>query len=88
MKKKNGFELRDVCGEKLLIAHGLENVDFNKMINLNETAAYLWENTGDGELTAEAMAELLMKEYEVSRDVALADCQALLKNWAAEGIIG
>ena len=39
MKIKKGFELRDICGEKVIIASGIENIDFNKMISLNESAA-------------------------------------------------
>ena len=36
MKIKKGFELRDICGEKVIMATGIENVDFNQMIALNE----------------------------------------------------
>ena len=39
MRIKKGFELRDVCGEKVVIASGIENVDFSQMIALNESAA-------------------------------------------------
>ena len=39
MKIKKGFELRNVCGEHVVIATGIENVDFSKMITLNESAA-------------------------------------------------
>ena len=43
MRIKKGLELRDVCGEKVIIPQGIENLDFSKMINLNESAAFLWE---------------------------------------------
>ena len=43
MKLKKGFVLRDVAGEKIVSAEGLEQMDFNKLITLNPTAAYLWE---------------------------------------------
>ena len=49
MKLKKGFALHDVCGEKVLIAEGIENVNFSKMINLNPTAAFLWEEAEKGE---------------------------------------
>ena len=39
MNIKKGFELRDVCGEKVIIASGLENLDFTKLISVNETGA-------------------------------------------------
>ena len=43
MRKKKGFELRDVCGEHVIMAYGMENIDFSKIISLNETAAFLWK---------------------------------------------
>ena len=43
MKLKKGFALHDVCGEKVLIAEGIENVNFSKMIN-NETKSIRYEN--------------------------------------------
>ena len=44
MKIKEGFTLRDVCGEKVIIAEGLRNLNFSKLINLNESAAYIWNS--------------------------------------------
>ena len=43
MKAKKGFKLRDVCGEKIIVAEGKENIDFSNIISMNESAAYLWE---------------------------------------------
>ena len=87
MKLKKGFELRDVCGEKVIIAQGLENLDFSKLINLNESAAYLWENLQDKDFTVEDMAALLCKEYEVDLQQATTDCKTLVANWKAQGLI-
>lgn len=87
MKKKKGFELRDVCGEHVIMAYGMENIDFSKIISLNDTAAFLWQAVGDGVFTAEAMASLLCDEYEVERDRALADSEAILAQWTQEGLV-
>ena len=87
MKLKKGFELRDVCGEKVVIAQGLENLDFSKLINLNESAAYLWENLQDVDFTVEDMAALLCKTYEVEKDQAVADCEALIATWKTQGLV-
>ena len=43
MKQKKGFVLREVCGEKVIVAEGLETINFGKLISLNETAALLWK---------------------------------------------
>lgn len=87
MKIKTGFELRDVCGEKVIIATGIENIDFSRMISLNESAAFLWENIQDKEFDAETLAALLLQEYEVDKADALADSKKLLNEWLECGII-
>lgn len=87
MKLKKGFELRDICGEKVIIATGIENVDFNQMIALNETAAELWKAVEDKDFDANTLAQLLCRDYEVSQELALADSQALINDWKQQGII-
>ena len=42
MKIKKDFKLREVCGEYVVTAEGMQAVDFTKLISLNETAAFLW----------------------------------------------
>ena len=87
MRKKKGFELRDVCGEHVVMAYGMENIDFCKIISLNETAAFLWQGVGDGDFTAELIADLLCNEHDVDRVRALADSEAILAQWAKEGLL-
>lgn len=87
MKLKKGFELRDICGEKVIIATGIENVDFNQMIALNETAAELWKAVEGKDFDANTLAQLLCNDYEVSQEQALADSQALINDWKQQGIV-
>ena len=44
MKQKEGFVLRTVCGEHVIVGEGLGTIDFGKLISLNETAAWIWDN--------------------------------------------
>ena len=39
MKAKNGFNLRTVCGENILVAEGEENIDFSNIISMNDSSA-------------------------------------------------
>lgn len=88
MKVKNGFKLRALGNEFILIGEGLEQVNFNKMITMNETAAYLWNAVADGrEFSAESLADLLLSEYEVSREQALKDCIDTVETWKKADII-
>lgn len=44
MKTKKGFNLRQVCGENVIVAEGAENIDFSSIISMNESSAYLWNS--------------------------------------------
>lgn len=87
MKKKKGFTLRDVCGEKVVIAEGKENIDFSKIISMNDSSAYLWNSLGDSEFTADKLVELLTSEYNVDEKTAYDDVQALIIQWQKAGIV-
>ncbi len=87
MRIKQGFALHEICGENIIVAEGKENIDFNRIISLNETSAYLWKKLAGKEFTIQEMAELLCGEYEVEKEVALADCTELAEKWLSTGII-
>ncbi len=87
MKIKNGFVLKSICGENMIIAEGKENIDFSKIISLNESAAYLWNEVEGKDFTPETLAELLVEEYEVDDERALADAEILAKQWLDAGIV-
>ena len=87
MKAKPGFNLRTVCGEQIIVAEGKENIDFSNIISMNESSAYLWNNIQQKEFTAEDLAALLVKEYEVDEETALEDARTLAQQWLKAGII-
>lgn len=81
MKIKEGFVLREMCGENIVAAEGLQNINFNKLISLNSTAAFLWKALVGKEFTAEDMATLLVEEYGIDMELALKDSKALCQAW-------
>lgn len=87
MRINNGFELREMCGEHIIIGAGMENIDFSKVISLNESAAYLWSEVEGQDFTPETMAALLMEQYDVDEATALADATALARQWVSVGIV-
>lgn len=88
MKRKEGFVLRTVCGEKVIVGEGLGAIDFGKLVSLNDTAAWIWEKAGElGEFDAQSLADALCETYEVDDATALADVEALLKQWKELGIV-
>lgn len=86
MKKKEGMVLRDVCGEKVLIGEGLGAVDFNSLISLNETAAWLWEHLSE-DSDIDSLILALCEEYDVKPETARHDIEATIEKWAKAGLI-
>ena len=87
MKIKNGFELRNVCSENVIIAHGVENIYFTKVITLNESAALIWRQVEGKDFTEQDMTKILLDEYEVEESQAQADVKQLLSSWVKAGLV-
>lgn len=87
MKIKNGFELRNICGENIIISHGKENINFTKIISLNESAALIWNNVADKEFSIDDMVQILTDEYDVDENTAKADCQNIADEWEKVGFL-
>jgi len=88
MKQKDGFVLRDVCGDKVIVGEGLAAIDFGKLLSLNETAAWLWQKAADqGEFSVDSLASALCEEYEVSPEKAKSDVTNILARWQEMEIV-
>lgn len=88
MKIKEGFVLRDVCGEKVIVAEGASTIDFGKLISVNETAAWLFGKAEElGDFTVAALAKALCSEYDVSEQQATADIEAIVGKWKEAGLL-
>ena len=86
MKVKEGFVLRTICGQNVVSGEGTANVNFSKLVSLNDSAAYLFKAVGQEDFTPERLADLLTKEYEVDRETALKDAETLCAQWKEIGI--
>ena len=87
MKQKKGFILRDVCGDKVIVAEGIEVLDFGQLLSLNETAAWLWQEASrQGDFNVDTLTSALCKEYDVEKELATKDVAAILKKWQDMGL--
>ncbi len=68
MKLKDGFVLRKVAGQTVVLPAG-ENLDLNMMITLNDTGEFLWKCL-DRESTVEDLSAALLLEYDVDEQTA------------------
>ena len=86
MRIKEGFTLRTICGEHVVIGEGLAQVNFNKMLSLNASAAYLWEQVQGRDFTLEDLVSLLTEKYDVSGEQARQDAAKLVQVWQEQGV--
>lgn len=87
MKIKDGFVLRQICGEYAVVGEGLAQVNFNKMLYLNESAAYLWQQVAGKDFSKEDLVKLLLDRYEVTAERAAADVDTLIATWEEQGTL-
>lgn len=92
MRTIEGFKLRKLGNEYILVGESMALINFNKMITLNETAAFLWKAAAEataahGTFDARALCDALCGEYEVDPSQALTDVEATIATWREAGVI-
>jgi hypothetical protein len=87
MKIKEGFVLRKMCGENIVAGEGLQHINFNKLLSLNESAAFLWQELVGKDFTVEDMAKLLIERYGIDEQLALTDSEKLMNTWVEIGVV-
>ncbi len=75
---KGSYILRDVAGSHVVVPVGSTAADFNGMITLNETGAFLWKQLG-ADISREELIARLTAEYEVTPEQAATDVEAFLQ---------
>lgn len=87
MRIIEGFILRDVLGQATIVGEGVGQIDFNKLITLNDSAAYLWQSVEDKEFDVQTLANLLVDKYGIDQDTALTDAKAIANKWIEIGVV-
>lgn len=79
LKIKEGYLMREIAGSYIVIPVGEKRVEFNGVLTLNDTGAFLWKKIESGADSEKALSEALEEEYEVAKDVAEADAAEFIK---------
>lgn len=87
MRIKKGFKMRPLGHEFIVVAEDARLVNFNKMVALNSTAAYLWDSLKDKDFTVDDMRRLLLDKYDVSEEIAAEDSEKVANCLKEAGII-
>ncbi len=80
MRINNNLKIRTIAGESVVIMNSAGSADMTKVISLNGTAKWLWDNLSDKEFSEGDVADLLCSHYDVQSSVAQVDAKA----WVAK----
>ena len=87
MKIKSGFILRSIAGCKVVVSVGERVLDFNGIINLNDTGAFLWKRLEAGATEDELVAAILENYTEVDEPTARESVRSFTKTLLDAGVI-
>ena len=78
MKIKEGFVVKEIAGQCVVIALGEASKIFNGIIKLNDTGRFIWDKLVEGADVPE-IVEALLGEYEgVDRETAEKDVEKFI----------
>lgn len=78
MKIKDGFMLRDIASQTMVVAVGEASKDFNGIIKLNSTGKFLWENLSS-EISKEELIKRMLSEYDIDEATAEKDIDSFIR---------
>lgn len=85
-KIKEGFEMRELSGQSVVIAVGKAAESFNGMIRLNDSATVLWKTLTEAS-NQEMLIKHLLDSYEVDEETAKQDVDQFLTELNEAGIL-
>ena len=86
MKVRDGFVLRNLVGEKMLMPTGDNVANFRGTVLMNELSAFVWEKLQEASSKEELLSEIL-DVYDIDEETAAADLEGLLNELLQLGVI-
>lgn len=86
MKLKSNLMLRKIGAQYIVLADR-DNIDVTKVISLNATAAFLWQQAEGKEFTVPQLVEALCAAYDVDTVRATRDIEKTLAIWKENDLI-
>lgn len=85
-KIKNGFIIRKIGGQIMAVPTGKMTSEIHGMIVLTESGELLWNALVNG-AEIENLADILVENYEVERETALADAEKFVSGLIVQGAL-
>ncbi|MGN1182168.1 MAG: PqqD family protein [Faecalibacillus sp.] len=77
MKVKDGFVLREICGENIVIPTGEATMQFNGLMTINEVGVSLWKLLNSN-VSFDDLVKGILDEYDIDEDTARNDIQEFI----------
>lgn len=87
MRINDRMKVRDMMGEHIIIMQSTDNVDMTRVMALNETALFLFNELQGRDFEADDAVRLLTDNYEVADDVARRDVEKILADMKKNHIV-
>lgn len=87
MRLNQDCRLREMAGENVIIRQGKQGADLTKIITLNSSAAFLWRALVEKDFDVEQVAAILVENFEVDNEVALADARRWVERMQECGLV-
>lgn len=79
--------MRRLGQDAMIVAESVDLVDFDRIVSLNNSAAYVWESLPDTDFTIQTITDLLLSRFDVEEEVARKDAEELANIWQKAGIV-
>lgn len=86
MKVKEGYILKNVAGENIVIATGEARLSFNGIITFNEVGAEVFTRL-DGTHTVDQIAQEIASLYNAPKDIIEKDVNNLIEKMRNHGLL-
>lgn len=86
MKVKDNLILREIAGSWIIVPVGEMVVEFNGLMNLSESGAFLWKKLADGAEMNELVSDLV-NEYDINEETAQADVREFIAKLDEKGLL-
>ena len=87
MRIKQGYKVREIAGENVVIMQGQGGVDMTRVIALNDSSILLWNNLLDIDFSTDDVKRILLENYEVEEAIAAADAKAWVEKMQQAALI-
>ena len=86
MKIVDGFSLKTIADNNIVVPVGSNTVSFKAIITLNESGAFLWREL-ENDKTEEQLVKAKLEEYDVDEETVRNDVREFINNMRTANLL-